>query len=541
MAKLEIHQISSLEKVMPYQENFFVTNRITALKGERVSWQTAVRADKITPLFFSAKTELGSSLSVRRVEYVPVELAAYDDNHDDDFISHNAGIYPDILSPIEKNVIIAKPRMYTVLWITVEIPSDLPSGCYNVEFTFRDADGTTEAKTAFEIQVLNIAVQKPKLKYTQWLHTDCIADYYKCRVFSEEYWSMVEKFVEMAVHTGINMIYTPLFTPPLDTRYGCERTTVQLIGVTKLNNEYSFEFSKLDRWIKMCNSCGIKTFEFSHLFSQWGAKHTPKIIAETSCGCEQIFGWKTDSKSKEYAEFLHRFLPELIEFLKDKNSEFYFHISDEPTEDSIDCYSYGYNLVKSLIGDYKIIDAVSETSLMNYDITEYPVSVIQSAESFFDFNIKERWIYYSCACNKDVCNRYIAMPSYRNRAIGLQFYKYNIDGFLHWGYNFYNSGLSDIRINPFTVTDSYGLMPAGDAFSVYPAQNGPVESIRSAVFHDALSDLAACKLLESLSDKKSVLDIIEKYGGITFKSYPKSPEKLFDIRESVNKRIHELI
>lgn len=133
------------------------------------------------------------------------------------------------------------------------------------------------------------------------------------------------------------------------------------------------------------------------------------------------------------------------------------------------------------------------------------------------------------------------MPSYRNRAIGLQFYKYNIDGFLHWGYNFYNSGLSDIRINPFTVTDSYGLMPAGDAFSVYPAQNGPVESIRSAVFHDALSDLAACKLLESLSDKKSVLDIIEKYGGITFKSYPKSPEKLFDIRESVNKRIHELI
>ena len=249
MAKLEIHQISSLEKVMPYQENFFVTNRITALKGERVSWQTAVRADKITPLFFSAKTELGSSLSVRRVEYVPVELAAYDDNHDDDFISHNAGIYPDILSPIEKNVIIAKPRMYTVLWITVEIPSDLPSGCYNVEFTFRDADGATEAKTAFEIQVLNIAVQKPKLKYTQWLHTDCIADYYKCRVFSEEYWSMVEKFVEMAVHTGINMIYTPLFTPPLDTRYGCERTTVQLIGVTKLNNEYSFDFSKLDRWI----------------------------------------------------------------------------------------------------------------------------------------------------------------------------------------------------------------------------------------------------------------------------------------------------
>ena len=36
-------------------------------------------------------------------------------------------------------------------------------------------------------------------------------------------------------------------------------------------------------------------------------------------------------------------------------------------------------------------------------------------------------------------NRFIAMPSGRNRVGGFLLYKYGINGFLHWGFNFYYS------------------------------------------------------------------------------------------------------
>ena len=50
-----------------------------------------------------------------------------------------------------------------------------------------------------------------------------------------------------AVDHGINMLLTPLFTPPLATRVGGERPTVQLVEVRGSKERYSFDFKRLDR------------------------------------------------------------------------------------------------------------------------------------------------------------------------------------------------------------------------------------------------------------------------------------------------------
>lgn len=87
--------------------------------------------------------------------------------------------------------------------------------------------------------------------------------------FSEEHWAIIEKYVQTAVKHGINMILTPLFTPPLDTEVGGERPTVQLVDVESHSDTYIFDFSKLKRWVDMCRNNNIEYFEFSHLFTQW--------------------------------------------------------------------------------------------------------------------------------------------------------------------------------------------------------------------------------------------------------------------------------
>ena len=118
-------------------------------------------------------------------------------------------------------------------------------------------------------------------------------------------------------------------------------------------------------------------------------------------------------------------------------------------------------------------------------------------------------------------------------------YMYNISGFLHWGYNFYNNQNSYDSINPFLFADSDYFGSAGDSFSVYPAPDGTAfESLRNAVFHDAIQDMRALKLCEQFYGKEYVLELMEKgVNPITFNEYPHGEEYILNVREAVNKAV----
>ena len=129
-------------------------------------------------------------------------------------------------------------------------------------------------------------------------------------------------------------------------------------------------------------------------------------------------------------------------------------------------------------------------------------------------------------------NRFIAMPSERNRILGFLLWKYDLNGFLQWGFNFYNTQYSLDKINPYEVTDAGGHFPAGDSFVVYPGKDGEaVCSLRLKVFREALQDMRALRLLEKLAGREKVLEIT---GGITFSDYPHDPEYILRVRETVN-------
>ena len=126
------------------------------------------------------------------------------------------------------------------------------------------------------------------------------------------------------------MILMPLFTPPLDTVPNQERLTTQLVGVTKKGKKYTFDFTLVKRWIAMCKKCGVEYYEMSHMFTQWGAKHAPKVMATVDGKYQRIFGWETDSHGEEYKDFLKQFIAALIPVLKEEKiaKKCYFHTSD---------------------------------------------------------------------------------------------------------------------------------------------------------------------------------------------------------------------
>ena len=238
----------------------------------------------------------------------------------------------------------------------------------------------------------------------------------------------------------------------------------------------------------------------------------------------RIFGWDVASDSPEYANFLRQFLPALLAKLDQLGikDDSYFHISDEPNADPArpDLVNYGKakELVKPLLQGCKIMDALSHVEFFDSGLVELPVPATDYAHDFADRKIAERWCYYCCLQRNMVANRFMSMPSYRNRVTGLQLYMNDMEGFLQWGYNFYYSRDSEFPVDPYQVTDCIHAYPSGDAFSVYPHENGAIESLRTAVFYEGLQDRMLLKALEAKIGKEKTRNMVLEITGkeVTF-------------------------
>ena len=204
----------------------------------------------------------------------------------------------------------------------------------------------------------------------------------------------------------------------------------------------------------------------------------------------------------------------------------------------IEHYGEIFKFLKPLLGDFKQLDAISDYDIYSKGYIETPVVATSAINNFLDKNIENLWAYYCCSeGNNNLSNRFIAMPSSRNRIMGIQLYKYDVKGFLQWGYNFYYSRLSTYMINPYLTNDADYGFPAGDSFSVYPGMKGALPSLRLKVFHEALQDLMAAKLLESYVGRDAVMKLIESEEVITFTSYPASSTYQPELRERINQMI----
>ena len=552
MEDIRIFQLSSLEKVFlgiePSAKELF---SYSIMKNERFSYQLAYRRTKHgkRPLKIDVEGNLSDFVKIFRVVHVPVNTPLQEDNCDDDYLIRIPGLAPDALIPIDRENTHIFGERWESLWITVEPDNNVSAGTYEIKIklSFDEEDGKfVSAEKTMSLEIVDALLPAQSTVVTQWFHCDCIGSYFDVLMLSEEHWKYIEKFVKCAVRNGINMLLTPLFTPPLDTAIGAERPTVQLVGVKKNGENYTFDFSKLDRWVDMCIGCGVKYFEMSHLFTQWGAKATPKIIAEVDGEEKRIFGWDVASTSEEYKLFLSVFLPSLDSYLKEKGiaDVTYFHISDEPHgEEARKTYLEAKKLVKKYLAGYKIMDALSDVDFYREGVVELPVPANDHIKPFLAEDISERWTYY-CTCQANgVSNRFMAMPSHRNRVIADQMFKYNIKGFLHWGYNFYYAQLSKYSIDPYVITDADGAFQSGDAFSVYPYKDGVAESLRINVFYDALQDIRAMELLASKIGREEVIKLFEKEAdmSIEFDKYPKSADYILARRKKINERIKAII
>lgn len=556
--------VSSQYKHLYARDTDFIDGRIlrnaSILKNEPFSFQALYRAEGgFKGHRVSVWVDCDLPVSAWRVDYVPIVNTTASAGGKE-YESSEPGLYPDVLIPrptkpeicatgtaknfyYEKDTdatLNAASEKFQSVWFTVNNESKtLKAGQYTIRVVMTSlVSGEVLAEESITLKVIDKVLPKEDFYYTNWFHVDCLCDMFGVKPYSNAFYKIFDRFIKnMTLHRQ-NTLLLPAFTPPLDTEIGEERMNVQLVEIENVGSSWCFDFEKMRRFVRHAKKCGIKIFEHCHLFSQWGAKAAPNIYDKAG---KRIFGYDTDAKSKEYAEFIRAYLDAFLSFAKEEKIEnkLIFHISDEPTAKQMEDYRAAHDTVCDLLRNAPISDAMYDCSFYEAGLVDQPILSVKCTEGYDEKKCPSIWLYYTGG-EEDTANRKISNTAAATRAIGLHMYKYKALGFLHWAYNFYydvsSIGLFDPKLSP----NAYRRLP-GVTFLCYPTctrgVGTAIPSIRELLMREAMDDLRALKLLESKIGREATLRICEeKLGEITTYTIPVG-EELRELREIINEKL----
>ena len=509
---------------------------IEAARNERFSFQVAMRiaGTEGKHVRVAASGPDGWSLRVRRVGYVPVRhhnTPVLENALDTDGLGKIPGFVPDPL--FDDDTLFLPPCETHAFWITVSPGKEANPGHYGLLVTLGVEDGE-ESSHSVQVRLADVAVRRREgFSVTHWFYIDALMDWYSTNLGEERFWDLLGKYLADVAEHGLNSVYLPVFTPPLD---GVKRPS-QLLRVKRTGQDrYQFDWHDVKRYVVLAEASGITDFEWCHFFTQWGAAQAIRIYEGQ--GEEERLLWppETSATSATYRAFLSQYLPELQRFLAEEGLEkrSYFHVSDEPHgEAHLQQYQKARALLQELAPWMKVMDALTEIEFGRQQVTDMPIPSIRTALDFVREGIP-CWCYYCCGPREAYVQRLLDTPLPKIGMHGFLFYRWPFHGFLHWGYNYWYQRQTRTLIDPYTVQDGLAWERGwayGDTFVVYPGPDGPVDSIRWEVFAEALQDYALLQTVGIARDDPLLADIV------SFTDFPKTERWRLNARAKILRRI----
>jgi len=505
--------------------NFY---KIYVAKNETLSYQVCIYNDKTQPIEVEIDIKSNLKSIIKLEELIPAEKHTADtDIKELDGVGQIPTFAPDPL--IDTNKVTINPFSTRCFFVKKIVPKNINSKEYKDTVIIKTSEEKQKLECPYFVSDFTIE-NKKQIKSLYWFYADALCDYYNTKPFSSEFWNICEKYMTDYSEHGNNIIYLPLFTPPLD---GIKRPT-QLLNVKKIEKDkYEFDFKNVTKWIKLANKCNIFEFECVHLFTQWGCAHPIRIYEDTENENSLLFDPESSATGNEYKIFLQQFLTALKAYTEEMGiyDKIHYHMSDEPHgDDQLANYKLARNMLKEIAPWVKIMDALSDTAFVSEAGVDMPIASIGTANNFLEKNIPH-WVYFCCGPRGEYINNFIDTPLWKQRMLGIAMYKLNAIGFLFWGYNYwYKMGTREI-IDPYreNCADKYPEIPMGDSFVVYPSAEGPVPSIRWEVYAEALQDFDLLSNL-NINKKSELLEEITSY-----KNFPRDEYFILKLREKLLK------
>lgn len=509
-AYITLQYVDPLEKV--FRETAFFPDRPAVAdeaRGEYATFQFAFRSNApVTGLRATIQATSPKDAFILRngkVGYVGyVWVGRTLPNPPADKLISPSGFFPDpILDTVQK---VLPPDCTQPVWVSVKIPKGIKAGIYSGRLIVKGKawkkNFTREAR--FSIHVYPVTIDSTSLWVSEWYEMSPLSlrlmnGGQNVPLYSARYWELLSVLAhKMAAYDQNVVLVSPLGL----TQFGLK------------NGRYTFDFARFDKTVEVFKKAGaLKRIEGGGLGTRMGGWNSddgvfvPVISADTTVFEKHLI---SDTVAQD---FYRQFIPALVHHLKEKGwyAGYTQHVADEPTNSNAASYMQIAQFIKSLAPDIHLMEACQTTKL-KLDIWVPQLDFLKSGYKFYKQQQqegKEVWFYTSMNPQGNYANRFIELPLIKTRILQWINFRYGITGYLHWGFNQWHHDPHPFEETTDQNSEGGGILPAGDAYIVYPGYGKLYSSIRLEAMRDGIDDYELLKMLARKYPGKA-MDICKK-------------------------------
>jgi len=402
------------------------------------------------------------------------------------------------------------------LYFRLQNPS---KGAKSFDIRFRIKQGNEDRQLSLKVNVHNVllpSVGKDSFKYTNWMDFDSMAASHGLKPWSEEHWKMIEKYVRLATRGRQNM------------------GLIRAVFEKDENGAMRIDKKKFARFLDIYNRTGIWYLEGTHLagfVNGWGSPAFK--TAYTTNVTTTVEGALALSK-------LAKMFMEEIE-TRGLRDRWYQHVADEPGGKNVPEYRITAGIVRRYMPGIRTVDAVEEPSFVGaLDVWCPKVNSFERYHELYDSfrtNFGDRvWCYTCCVPGGKWMNRTMDGELLRPVLIPWVSVMWDVDGFLHWGYNRWQLGQNqDPFKEPYPKkwggSNNGNSLPSGDTHIVYPGKDGPWPSARLEATRAGMEDADLLTMLRRRDKVKA--DGFVKRIARGFQDYTPSCKLYREVRRDV--------
>lgn len=399
------------------------------------------------------------------------------------------------------------------LWIEVHVPPDAAPGDYEGRLTFAGAGVDTGLPLRLRVWDFEVPAER-HLSVINWWQFPGTG--FPGR--SPDDWELLRAFVRFLVeHRQTDLM--------------AELGRVAEAGDATAG--FTHDPSRLERYAEVAFDAGIRQI---HLHSV--GRRTADILDPA---CRIV---ADESSLRRLAAF------ERVIQRRGWQRRFVTSIADEPFVYYEDSYQAVVDRVHAVAPSVRCLEAVETEYLGKLDVYVPKLSHLSLWYPRFDQVRREGaelWFYVCCHPLGRYPNRFLDQPLLKARVLFWIHYLYNLDGYLHWGLNFYAG-------DPYTEEGISKDLPLGDRAMVYPGREGLIGSLRFSAQRDGVQDFEYLRLLEArlrevksragadaywLDPRQRPLELCRRVIW-SFHDYTRDPAVLFDTRRTIAGEIEAL-
>jgi hypothetical protein len=377
------------------------------------------------------------------------------------------------------NSIDVQPNTVQPIWLSVQVPGDVPAGKYSGTITI---NANKKINLKISLTVLNRLLPPPakwKFDLDLWQNPDPVAKVHGVKLWSDQHFSLMKPYYTMLANAGQKSITAVIIEQPWGSGHVYYKDPTLVKWTKKIDGSWLYDYTIFDRYVEFVMSCGINqrincysmvTWNLSFIYFDEAKKDTISIAAKPG--------------SKDYNDFWEPMLTDFTKHLKVKG--WFGKATIAMDERDLESMKSVIALLKRIDPEWKTALAGSYHPEIAMDIYDYCIKI----DGKFDPNVlKERkakglpTTFYT-ACGEKRPNGFTFSPPAENTWIGWYAAAEGYTGYLRWAFNNWTSAtLLDTR---------YKTWPGGDCYQVYP---GPRTSIRFEKIIEGIQDFEKIRIL----------------------------------------------